>query len=168
MTASNRPSPDEFRILALDGGGIKGAYTASVLATWQQLTGKPIARHFDLITGTSTGGIIAIALGLGIAPERILQLYVERGRTIFPASWRRRIWQWFWRKHSMEVLHREIRAVLGNKRFGESTSRLVIPAFGAQHGGVHLFKTPHHVEYRMDHRRLATTVALSTAAAPTY
>ena len=168
MTASNRPRPDEFRILALDGGGIKGTYTASVLATWQKLTDKPIAQHFDLITGTSTGGIIAIALGLGLAPERILRLYVEKGRDIFPASWHRRIWHWLFRKHSRDALQRELQAAFGDKRFGDSTSRLVIPAFGAQHGGVHLFKTPHHVEYRMDHRHLATTVALSTAAAPTY
>ena len=132
------------------------------------MTGKPIARHFDLITGTSTGGIIAIALGLGLAPERILQLYVDKGRDIFPASWRRRIWHWLLRKHSRKALQRELHAVFGDKRFGDSTSRLVIPAFGAQHGGVHLFKTPHHVEYRMDRRHLATTVALSTAAAPTY
>jgi uncharacterized protein len=168
MTASNRPRLDEFRILALDGGGIKVTYTASVLATWQKLTGKPIAQHFDLITGTSTGGIIAIAMGLGVAPERVLQLYVDKGRDIFPASRRRRIWHWLFRKHSRKALQKELRAVFGDKRFGDSTSRLVIPAFNAQHGGVHLFKTPHHIEYRMDHRHFATTVALSTAAAPTY
>ena len=49
-----------FRILSLDGGGIKGAFTASVLATLEHDTGRSAVEHFDLITGTSIGGIIAI------------------------------------------------------------------------------------------------------------
>lgn len=47
----------DFRILALDGGGIKGAFTASILAAWEQDTGLRIVDHFDLIAGTSTGGM---------------------------------------------------------------------------------------------------------------
>jgi patatin-like phospholipase/acyl hydrolase len=56
---------DRFRILSLDGGGIKGAFTASVLATLEEITQKRFVDHVDLITGTSTGGIIAIGLGRG-------------------------------------------------------------------------------------------------------
>jgi patatin-like phospholipase/acyl hydrolase len=59
-----------FRILALDGGGIKGAFTAKLLTEWEVNTKQRIVDHFDLIAGTSTGGIIALALGLGI-PRRI-------------------------------------------------------------------------------------------------
>jgi len=68
--ASSQPQSEEFRILALDGGGIKGTYTASALAELERMSNKAIASHFDLITGTSTGGIIAIALGLGIPPDQ--------------------------------------------------------------------------------------------------
>src|SRR5262245_25643315 len=77
-----------YRILSLDGGGVKGAYTASVLATLESLTGKSIGQHFDLITGTSTGGIIAIAIGLGIPLARIRELYVNKGPVIFPCTTR--------------------------------------------------------------------------------
>jgi hypothetical protein len=47
-----------FRILSLDGGGIMGAFAASALATFEHATGRRIVEHFDLITGTSTGGIM--------------------------------------------------------------------------------------------------------------
>jgi patatin-like phospholipase/acyl hydrolase len=55
-----------FRILSLDGGGVKGTFTAAVLAELESMSKKRLWQHFDLITGTSTGGIIAIALGLGV------------------------------------------------------------------------------------------------------
>jgi len=54
-----------FRILSLDGGGIVGAFASSALATFERATGRRVVEHFDLITGTSTGGIIAIGLAMG-------------------------------------------------------------------------------------------------------
>src|SRR5688572_19194246 len=73
-----------FRILSLDGGGIKGTFTSAVLAGLEEMTHKRIIDHFDLITGTSTGGIIAVALGLGVPAADLLQLYVKEGPAIFP------------------------------------------------------------------------------------
>lgn len=58
-----------FRILSLDGGGLKGAFTAAALASWEKQTGLRIVDHFDLIAGTSTGGILAIGLGLGLSGQ---------------------------------------------------------------------------------------------------
>ena len=60
------PSPTTFRVLSLDGGGIRGAFSAACLAKLESSVGRPITDYFDLITGTSTGGIIALALGLGV------------------------------------------------------------------------------------------------------
>jgi uncharacterized protein len=60
------------RILSIDGGGIKGALPASFLATIEKTTGEPIVDHFDLIAGTSTGGIIALGLGLGFTASTIV------------------------------------------------------------------------------------------------
>jgi uncharacterized protein len=75
-----------FRILSLDGGGIKGAFTASVLATLEEDTGKSVVDHFDLIAGTSTGGILAIGLGLGLSAREICDFYASKGPEIFPST----------------------------------------------------------------------------------
>jgi patatin-like phospholipase/acyl hydrolase len=72
-----------FRILSLDGGGIKGAFTAAVLAEWEKRRGSVIVDHFDLIAGTSTGGIIALGLGLGLPAGEILEFYEKAGAENF-------------------------------------------------------------------------------------
>ncbi len=167
--------PQRYRVLALDGGGVKGAYTASVLYTLEKLIGKTVGQHFDLITGTSTGGIIAIAIGLGIPLQDVVDLYVKKGSVIFPeppsGKWNclKRKWNNLWKpKHSQQVLLEEVSSVFGDRAFGASLNRLVIPAFNAQTGDIQLFKTAHHPDYRMDCELPATTVAMATSAAPTY
>ena len=74
------------RILALDGGGIKGAFAAAFLATIEEATGKRVADHFDLIAGTSTGGIIALGLGLGMSGREIVQFYVNDGHAFLTSK----------------------------------------------------------------------------------
>lgn len=161
-----------FRILGLDGGGIKGIFTASVLASLEEQTGRRIADHFDLIAGTSTGGILAIGLGLGLAARDLLRFYRDRGPEIFPSTglvgrfgWVR---QMFGPKHSHEVLRRELTAVLGTRKFGESSCRLVIPAYDAIAGRIYVMKTAHHTRFVHEIDAPAVDVALATAAAPTY
>jgi uncharacterized protein len=162
-----------FRILSLDGGGIKGAFTASVLTTLEEETGCSIADHFDLITGTSTGGILAIGLGLGFSAKQLRDFYVNRGPTIFPRTsitgrplsflrWLRAP------KHSHAVLREELGAILGERKFGESKCRLVIPTYDANAGRIFMLKTAHDKRFVHDIEALAVDAALATSAAPTY
>jgi uncharacterized protein len=65
-----------FKVLSLDGGGIKGVFEASFLAEIESAVKPPLASYFDLIAGTSTGGIIALGLGLGISANALLNLQV--------------------------------------------------------------------------------------------
>ena len=166
-------SVSRFRILSLDGGGIKGTFTAAFLAEVEAMTKTRIYKHFDLITGTSTGGIIAIALGLGVPASEILDFYVRKGPEIFPAIGIKKQSQhalrWLFRtKYSQTALLNAISSVTGNRKLGESKVRLVIPSFNAVNGNVHLFKTSHHPRLRRDYLRPAVEVALATSAAPTY
>jgi len=166
-------SAASFRILSLDGGGIRGAFTAAVLATIESLTGKRIVEHFDLIAGTSTGGIIAIALGLGHSAQRILDFYVQRGPDIFPSTGvHQRLWRRLRRcvrpKHDAAALELALTEILGNRLLGESACRLLIPAFDAVAGDVHVFKTAHDPRVLEDFQRRAVDVARATSAAPTY
>ena len=73
----NRPPSERFQILSLDGGGIKGLFAAAILTKLEEDLNINIIDHFDLIVGTSTGGIIALALGLAIQPKEIVKFYVE-------------------------------------------------------------------------------------------
>lgn len=162
-----------FRILSLDGGGIKGAFSASVLATLEEDTGQAVAEHFDLITGTSTGGILAIGLGLGIPAREILQFYVEKGPIIFPGTsllqrTQGLLRQMFKPKHSHSVLRASLADVFGTRKFGESKCRLVIPTYDAIGGHIFLLKTAHHERFKYDIDAMAVDVALATSAAPTY
>ena len=74
---------ERFQILALDGGGIKGLFSAAVLAHIEEDLQTRIVDHFDLITGTSTGGIIALALGAGMRPRDVVSFYADEGAAIF-------------------------------------------------------------------------------------
>lgn len=166
-----------FRILALDGGGLKGAFTASALATWERHTGLRIVDHFDLIAGTSTGGILAIGMGLGLSGEEALNFYRERGPVIFPVTHmlgriHHTVRHVFAPKYSQAILFRELKAAL--YRGGEpvclknSLCRLVVPAYHAVTGASHLFRTPHHPDLTADANTEAAYAALATAAAPTF
>src|SRR5258708_1694631 len=80
------PKDGRFRILSIDGGGIRGIFPAAVLAGLERefTGGRSIAPYFDLIAGTSTGGILALGLGAGYTATDLLELYVKRGNEIFP------------------------------------------------------------------------------------
>ena len=161
-----------FRILALDGGGIKGAFSASVLATLEELTGQPIAKHFDLIAGTSTGGIIALGMGSELTTKAMLEFYRNRGTKIFPTSilqnairW---LQHWFFVKHSLAKLREQLSPIYKEKVLSDSLCRLVIPAYDTISGACHIFRTPHDGLVKGDASTKFIDVALATAAAPTY
>ena len=174
------------RILALDGGGIKGAFAASFLETIEEATGKRIVDHFDLIAGTSTGGIIALGLGLGMSAREITQFYVNDGPRIFhqinPLDSHGRIsglCGWFNKrqkagkqliapKYDPSQLKAALERAFQSKRLGDSSVRLVIPAYAADKEDVYVFKTRHHPRFQVDWKESAVNVALATAAAPTY
>lgn len=163
---------NSFRILSLDGGGIRGAFSAAVLAALEKDTGKLCADHFDLIVGTSTGGILALGLGLGMPAAEIVEFYKKHGPTIFPSTGLAarfgKIRQFFRPKHSHQTLRTALLEAFGKKKFGESKCRLVITTYDAIRGRIFLLKTAHHPEFKHDYQADAVDVALATSAAPTY
>lgn len=164
------------RILSIDGGGIMGTFPAAFLAAFEEDLGQPIGQYFDLIAGTSTGGILAIGLALGLPAKSLLELYEQRGPEIFGQSpstnWMDRLFRGprslFAPKHDADVLRGVMAEVLGDRRLGEARTRLLIPAWEADRQRVYIFKTPHHPRLKSDYHRLALDAALGTAAAPAY
>ncbi len=159
---------DTFRILSIDGGGIRGVYPASYLAYIQEHLPDPIHRYFDLIVGTSTGGIIALALAFNVPIEQILDLYKTKGRQIFPWSLRRVSLQ-FTPKYSNQALVRELKALFGEDvKLKGAMCRVCIPTVDILNGKTVVFKTPHLPEYNRDHKRPVWEIATATSAAPGY
>ena len=165
--------------MTIDGGGIRGTFPAAFLANLEQDLDQPVGRYFDLISGTSTGGIIAIGLALGLSAAEILKLYEDKGPAIFAQTrsglpaWlagRLRLGKWlFWGpKYSVAPLHEALSEVLGDRRLGEARTRLMIPAWHPKTQGVYIFKTAHHPRFATDYKELAVDAAMATAAAPTY
>ena len=167
-----------YRILSLDGGGIRGVFPAAFLARIEEHLEHPIGRYFDLIAGTSTGGIIAIGLGLGLSAGDILKLYVEQGPAIFGQehgpvqNWIRQKLRGMAHlvvtKHSSEPLRRALEDVLGRRKLGQSRTRLVIPAWHPVLERVYIYKTAHHPRLESDYKQPAIDAAMATAAAPTF
>lgn len=172
---------NEFRILSIDGGGIRGILPATILELCERsfLRGGSAGDYFDMIAGTSTGGIIALGLGKGEPASDILKLYSEHGAEIFPPAAKStgvlgKAREWIDRgrdisrvRYSPEALKHNLERTFGNMLYGESKRRLVIPTFDA-HTKVNVLKTPHHPDFQIDWRRRMVDVALATSAAPTY
>ena len=174
------PPDREFRILSLDGGGIRGVYSAAFLGGLERkyLGGRSIAAYFDLIAGTSTGGILALGLAAEHTATDLCEFYIRQGQDIFPVPrnnalpvlerWRRDAVQYFRYRYDRTALRHAVEGVFGDKRFGEARVRLCIPAFDGRYGEVYVFKTPHHPDYRRDASDRMTKTALATSAAPTF
>lgn len=183
VKALNAPTQRLRRVLSVDGGGIKGVYACAFLAELEEhleREGKSSCLHeyFDLMSGTSTGGIITIGLAMGFSARQILEMYVSRGPQIFAQDQRgisglgQRI-KTFGRSASgpaykTEALRAGLTALLQNRQLGDAKTRLVIPSIHAQTLRPYIFKTRHSPRFARDHKELAVTVALATGAAPTF
>jgi patatin-like phospholipase/acyl hydrolase len=163
--------------LSIDGGGIRGVLPASVLTEFEarHCEGRSIGDFFDMIVGTSTGGIIALGLASGLSAARVLEIYMKHGSEIFPSPRRLRRLRKLLRaigsltryQYEREPLERHLRAVFANSTLGETARRVCVPSFDG-FTEVNVFKTPHHPDFKMDWREEMVTIALATSAAPTF
>ena len=166
--------PGRFRILSLNGGGIKGAFSAAALTAIENEYKCKIVDYFDLVAGTSTGGLIAVGLGAGVKAEKILSLYKDKGEVIFPqgcALWRmiRRVMSKKYEDYGLKSAVSEIVTdEKGAKRLMDSCCRLLISSFSADNGEMRYFTTPHADSCKTDGEVSMIDVALATSAAPTY
>lgn len=153
----------------IDGGGIKGIFPASFLKTVEETLGVKVTEHFDLIVGTSTGGIIALGLGLGFSAKEILEFYETSGPVIFKGNgFIRFLRSMGFSKYSSEPLRDALLEKFGERILGESKNRLVIPSVNLETGEVHVYKTAHHERFQRDYKEKVVDIALATSAAPVY
>lgn len=178
------------RVLSIDGGGMRGIYSATYLDALQrafairrgQRDGIDIGKAFDLITGTSTGAIIGCGLAAGIPPGAIIRLYQEHGAKVFPRKLPARpgfdfIAQAVRRSKYLAAGNQALRDAL-TEVFGTTTVAqlwntrriaLAIPAVNMNNYRSWVFKTPH--DPKSDHRDDDYTlvdVCLASSAAPLF
>lgn len=179
-----------YRVLSLDGGGMRGTYTATYLsclaadfAKKRRLTGLDVGAAFDLIVGTSTGAIIACALAAEVPLPRVVELYRQHGRAIFPhklpgSFGLALITDLFRRPKDLQAgndaLAKALVDVFGDTTMAQVYARrgiaLAITAVDLAHHHGWVFKTPHNepkTNHRDDHYRL-TDVCLASSAAPIF
>lgn len=170
-------SPNEFRILSLSGGGYLGLYTAVVLADLEARVGEPLGRRFDLIAGTSVGGLLAMALAFEVPMAQIVRLFVERGEEVFssrrlPGGTVTRLLDMtrsvLGPKYTGEALRRELTKHFGDRTMGDAQHAVVVPAVDVSRSVTKVFKTPHTQGSLGDEALSAVDVTLATCAAPAY
>ncbi|MEY2518018.1 MAG: cGAMP-activated phospholipase [bacterium] len=167
-----------FQILALSGGGFRGLFTSSILARLEEQAGRPLHECFDLIAGTSAGGILALGLAMGKKAETIRDMFLRHGEEIFPrgevpTSWvarkRAQLSEWRHPKYDGTVLRTKIEGVLGaDAKLGDAKTRVLIPTVNMTKGSVQMFKTAHNPKFMTDYKLNAVDIAMATSAAPLY
>jgi Patatin-like phospholipase len=161
-----------FKILSIDGGGIKGLYSSKILEHLEEGNSCSISDHFDLICGTSTGGLITLALSLKIPAKDISNFYEEYGKVIFPKRSKIGgiIKQTIWHgKYTDKPLRQALLNIFHEYKISDVHNLLCIPTYSVTDARPWVFKYDHK-EGRLDRDNKASCVdvALATTAAPTY
>jgi len=169
---------NQVKVLSLNGGGVRGLYTVSVLAEIERIVGVElgdedvcIGDFFDLISGTSIGGIVALALASGKSARSVKAEFYKSAAKIFPpkSSWLK-LTQRMWKPlYSSQALSEAITKMIDvQMTFGDLERRVMIPAVNLTTGRPQFFKTPHNPRFTRDASLRLFDAAMATSAAPTY
>lgn len=175
-----------FRVLTLDGGGMRGLYTATLLQVLAKRFDErfhekdpDIGRSFDLICGTSTGAILACALAVGIPLSHVKRLYIEHGPHIFarPMPQGKKLYMWAF-KHRAEpaanaqVLEDALTDCFCDMTLAQAYEKrgiaLCIPTITAVNYRARVLKTPHNTGKHRDNNYRLVDVCMASAAAPIF
>ena len=157
------------RILSIDGGGIRGVIPATILVELEKQLGAPLAQHFHMLAGTSTGGILACGLAHEIPATQLLDLYAKNGTSIFTTTWSQGL---DGPKYDGAPLEAALKSALGETKLSDLKHDVLSPAYDIEKRRDLIFrswrargidsKAPAQEDF------LVREVARCTAAAPTF
>jgi patatin-like phospholipase/acyl hydrolase len=165
-----------FKVLAVDGGGIRGIIPALILAAIEDRTQRSISNLFDMLSGTSTGGIIALGLTLPDADGKpaksahdIVDLYEREGKAIFPSSLHEalHVETVLGAKYEADGIESTLERYFGDARLKDALKPVVIPSYDIEKQ-VPIFFKSERARGSADYDFLMRQVARATSAAPTY
>ncbi len=161
---------NKTKVLSLDGGGVKGYLSAKILFNIEALLNQEnneninIGQRFDLIVGTSTGGIIACALSIGKSAKEIFELY----ESLIPKLFKPKTKGFFKPKYTNEILRNELENILGNKTLKDAKTKLCITSVDVENSSPRFHKSDYFDRNSPRQDEKLIDLALATSAAPTY
>ncbi len=176
--ATQRPL---YRVLAVDGGGIRGIIPAVFLAELEARTGKPVSCLFDMLAGTSTGGILTTCLATPSDDNRtpkfrahdVLEMYAENAGEIFqtPTQWWKRVLsplrKWWRPEYTKGGIDTVLNRRLGSAHLTDALVELLVTSYEIEKRRPYFFKTNKARKHAARNHYLRH-VARATSAAPTY
>ncbi|MDR7017064.1 CBASS cGAMP-activated phospholipase [Acinetobacter sp. 3657] len=169
----------DIKILSLNGGGVRGLFTITLLAELESIIEKrekcenvKIGDYFDLITGTSIGGILALGLASGKSARELKEAFEINATKIFPLKrFKNKQWWNLLRRsiYESEPLYDAVKSMIGDTiKFEDLNRRVMITSVNLSTGKPKFFKTPHNPMFTMDREIRLIDAAMATSAAPTY
>jgi patatin-like phospholipase/acyl hydrolase len=165
------------RVLSIDGGGIRGIIPARVLVAIEELANRRISELFDLIVGTSTGGIIALGLAKPQTKTRpqykaadLLDLYTKEGHRIFSRSIRHRVaalGNLNGPKFTAGGLEKVLKEYFEDAMLGQALTEVIVTAYEIEGRKPWFFKS-RKAGLKQEFDYPMKDVARATSAAPTY
>lgn len=162
-----------IKVLSIDGGGIRGIIPAVVLDALQHRVGKATHETFDLIAGTSTGGIITVGIGTACnqgkpySPQELVGLYVQNGATIFKKSFLEALKELEAPKYSPDGLDEVLVKYFGDTEFKTALTPLLVSSYDLQTEMPFFFKS-HRIASDISWNWPVRQIARATSAAPTF
>ena len=162
-----------IKVLSIDGGGIRGIIPAIILAELQKRLARNLYEVFDLIAGTSTGGIIALGIGTRghegqpYSPDELLNLYIENGPAIFKKNLFTRVKEVFLPKYSPDALEEILAKFFQATEFKTALTPLLISSYDLQKQRPFMFKS-HYIAAHPNYNWEVKSIARATSAAPTF
>lgn len=165
-----------FRILSIDGGGIRGIYPAHILRCIEERLQINLYESFDMIAGTSTGSIIAAGVATGVPATDIVEMYKKHGAGIFqkkrfflPSKKLKVMLQpMFNSVYDAQYLKSVLADVFHEKRLGEVDKPLLLPTTDIGNGCVHVLKSGYSRNFTRDNNVLIKDAVLASCSAPTF
>ena len=167
---------EPFKILSVDGGGIRGIYPAHILRCIEERLQIDLYESFDMIAGTSTGSIIAAGVSTGVSASNIVDMYKIHGAAIFEKKsffcFRGKLKDMFQPMfdniYDAQYLESVLTSIFENKRLGEIKKPLLLPATDIGNGCVHVLKSGYSKDFTRDNNVLVRDAVLASCSAPTY
>lgn len=165
----------KFRVLTIDGGGTRGVLSARILSNIETTLNRrynqevPIGKRFDFIVGTSTGGIIALALAMGRRADEVVRFYEEHIPNIFGKRHKARFPYWlgspFYKPESLRVALTEF---FKDATLRDMSTDVCVTAVSLQNAAPRFYKSEYLTRNAARSDEKLVEIALATSAAPVY